>query len=190
MIHDVGTIARKAGLSGILSGRKSTPAIRERIESEFSDIRKGGVEVLDFGRVDIIDFSAADEVVAKLAGRMEQGEYGEGTILLAGCNETVRENIEAALKPKDLCLMHVEGKKKWSLVGELNPYLKETLDLCMRGGTLLARDLSAELKLKLNTASTRLINLFAKHLVLRKEDPETKIGREFTYCSPLSGLES
>lgn len=188
MIHDVGAIARKCGLGGILSGRKTSPAVRERIESEFADIRKGGAEVLDLSKIEIMDFSAADEIVAKLAGRMEGGEYGEGTILLTGCNDAVREGLEVALRQKDLCLMHVDGKKKWSLVGDLNPYLKETLDLCMEGGTLLARDLAAELKLKLNTASTRLINLFAKHLVLRKEDPETKIGREYTYCSPLSAL--
>ena len=188
MIHDVGAIAKKCGLGNILSGRRTSPAVREKLEGEFVEIRKSGVEVLDFSKIDIVDFSAADEIVAKLAGRMEQGEYGEGTILLSGCNDAVREGLEVALKQKDLCLMHVDGKKKWSLVGELNPYLRETLDLCMRDGTLLARDLSAELKLKLNTASTRLINLFAKHLVLRKEDQENKIGREYTYCSPLSSL--
>ncbi len=188
MIHDVGAIAKKCGLGNILSGRRTSPGVREKIEAEFADIRKSGVEVLDFSKIDIVDFSAADEIVAKLAGRMEQGEYGEGTILLSGCNDAVREGLEVALKQKDLCLMHVDGKKKWSLVGDLNPYLRETLDLCMKGGTLLARDLAAEMKLKLNTASTRLINLFAKHLVLRKEDQENKIGREYTYCSPLSAL--
>ena len=189
MIHDIGAIAKKAGLGNVLYGRKSAAAVRERLEPEFVEIRKGGVEVLDFSRIEIVDFSAADEIVAKLAGRMEHGEYGEGSIALMGCNDTVRENLDVALTQKDLCCMHVDGKKKWSLVGNLNPYLRDTLELCMRGGTLLARDLSRELKLKLNTASTRLINLFNKHLVLRKEDPETKIGREFTYCSLLSAVE-
>lgn len=189
MIHDIGAIAKKAGLGNVLYGRKSAAAVRERLEPEFGDIRKGGAEVLDFSRIEIVDFSAADEIVAKLAGRMEHGEYGEGTMLLAGCNDTVRENLHVALTQKDLCIMHVDGRKKWSLVGELNPYLRDTLDLCMQTGTLLARDLAKELKLKLNTSSTRLINLFNKHLVLRKEDPETKIGREFTYCSPLSVLD-
>lgn len=188
MIHDVAAAARKAGLGSAIYGRKAAASVRERIESDFADIRKGGLEILDLSKVELVDFSAADEIVAKLGGRMEHGEYGEGSIVLSGCNDTVRENLEVALTRKDLCLMHVDGKKKWSLVGELNPYLRETLELCMRGGTLLARDLAAELKLKLNTASTRLINLFDKHLVLRKEDPETKIGREFTYCSLLSAL--
>jgi len=188
MIHDVGAIARKCGLTAILSGRKNTPALREKIEADFTEIHKGGVEVLDMSRVEVMDFSAADEVVAKLGGRMEQGEYGEGSILLTGCNDAVRESLEVALNQKDLCLMHIDGKKKWSLVGDLNPYLRDTLDLCMEGGTLLARDLAKNCKLKLNTSSTRLINLFAKHLVLRKEDPETKIGREFTYVSLLSAL--
>lgn len=188
MIHDVATAAKKAGLGAMIYGRKSAAGVRERIEAEFGDIRKGGLEIFDFSRIEVIDFSAADEIVAKLAGRMEQGEYGEGSIALMGCNDHVRENLAVALNQKDLVLMHLDGKKKWSLVGDLNPYLQDTLDLAMRDGTLLARDLSAELKLKLNTASTRLINLFQKHLVLRKEDPETKIGREFTYCSLLSAV--
>jgi hypothetical protein len=188
MIQDIGAIAKKAGSAGIITGRRTTPAIRERIEGAFADIRKGGVEVLDFSGIEVLDFSGADEIVAKLAGRLLQGEYGPGTILLTGCNEPVQEGIVAALHQKGLCLMHFEGKKKWTVLGELEPYLRETLDLAMRGGALLARDLAKECNLKLNTASTRLINLFDKHLVVRKEDHATKIGREYTYCSPLTAL--
>lgn len=188
MNHDIGAVTKKTAGQNFLYGRKGASSVREKIEADFDDIRKGGLEVLDFSKVEIVDFSGADEVVAKLAGRMEQGEYGQGSILLTGCNDGVRENIQVALQQKDLCLMHVEGKKKWSLVGVLNPYLQATLDIVMRDGSLLARDLASELNLKLNTASTRLINLFDKHLVLRKEDPQKKIGREFTYVSLLSAL--
>ncbi|NUN49903.1 MAG: hypothetical protein HUU15_13840 [Candidatus Brocadiae bacterium] len=188
MRHDVAAIAKKAGAGGIISGRKSTPAIRERLEAAFQDIRQGGVEILDFSHVDVLDFSGADEVVAKLAGRLAEGEYGTGTLVLTGCNEAVREGIHAALSTKGSCLMHFESRKKWSILGELEPYLKETLDLVMRSGTLLARDLATECKLKLNTASTRLINLLERRLVIRKEDPATKIGREYTYCSPLTAV--
>ena len=60
------------------------------------------------------------------------------------------------------------GKK--ALLGNLNNYLKETLNLILKKGKITASDLSEYLKLPANTSGTRLLNLHKKRVVRRIEE--------------------
>ena len=159
----------KNGSSDLVT-RHSGQVIRDRIEREIEKETSGAVVALDFSKIGIIDFSCADEVVAKLVSRLLSDEYGDKYIVLTGLNENQKENIEVALERKDLAIIAGVRNGKKSLIGSLNNYLKETLDSIQKKDRITAKELSEAMKLEMNTSGTRLLNLYKKRLVKRMEE--------------------
>jgi len=149
--------------------RPSGETIRRRIERDIEKEPEGTVIALDFSKIGIIDYSCADEIIAKLVSRLLSGEYGDKYLFLAGLNENQEENIEVALERKDLAIVVEMRDGNRTLIGNLNNYLKETLDFIRKKKKVSAKDLSAGLKLEANTSGTRLLNLHKKRLVRRAE---------------------
>lgn len=146
--------------------------------------------LLDFSGVGPIDFSWADEVVAKMISRLWSGEYGEKYLVLKGLNASQLENISVALERKRLAAL-VTGADGWKIVGSLNNYLAQTLNTIMEKRHLTLRQLSEEEGIGMNTSGTRLLNLYKKRLVVREEGLSRKKedshrGRQFIYQSLLS----
>ncbi|MBM4064259.1 MAG: DUF4325 domain-containing protein [Planctomycetes bacterium] len=166
--------------SNDLVTRVSGQVIRERIERDIAQEEDGAVVALDFSKIGIIDYSCADEIVAKLISRLLSGEYGEKYITLTGLNENQKENIEVALERKDLAVMAEMQDGKKILLGSLNNYLKETLNLILKKGRISAKDLSEIMKLEANTSGTRLLNLHKKRLV-KRVDAITNGGKVWVY---------
>jgi hypothetical protein len=156
--------------SSDLVTRPSGQVIRERIEKDIAKEKDGEVIALDFLKIGIIDYSCADEIIAKLISRLLSGEYGDKYIILTGLNENQKENIEVALERKELAVMAQMKNGKRILLGSLNNYLKQTLDLILKKGRITASDLSDYLKLPANTSGTRLLNLHKKRVVRRIEE--------------------
>ncbi len=169
----------KNGSSDLVT-RQSGQVIRTRIERDIEREKDGEVIALDFSKVGIIDYSCADEVVAKLISRLLGGEYGDRYIILRGLNENQRENIEVALERKELAVMAETRDGKKILLGELNNYLKETLQLIVKKRKITSKDLSEVMKLEANTSGTRLLNLHKKRLVKRTEEIRNG-GRVWVY---------
>ena len=156
--------------SNDLVTRVSGQVIRERIERDIAQEENGAIVALDFSKIGIVDYSCADEIVAKLISRLLSGEYGDKYITLAGLNENQKENIEVALERKDLAVMAEMRDERKILLGSLNNYLKETLNLILKKGRITAKDLSESMKLEPNTSGTRLLNLHKKRLVKRMDE--------------------
>ena len=108
------------------------------------------------------------------------GEYGEKYILLTGINESQKENIEVALERKGLAMMVKTKDNKNILLGNINNYLKQTLDIIIEKDKITAKELSGIMKLEANTSGTRLLNLHKKHLVRRTEEI-VRGGRVWVY---------
>jgi len=170
--------------SADLVTRNSGQAIRERIERDIVKEKDGEVIALDFSKIGVIDYSCADEIVAKLISRLISGEYGDKYIVLSGINENQKENIEVALERKDLAVMAEMKDGKKILIGSLNNYLQETLSLISQKKKITAGDLSTALKLPANTSGTRLLNLHKKRLVKRIDEIRDG-GRVWVYQSCL-----
>lgn len=160
--------------------RATGEAVRRAIEPELE--RRPGLAVIDFSRVGVIDYSCADEVVAKMIVRLVAGEYGDRFLLLDGLSAGHKENVEVALERKSLAVLgRPAGERDFGLIGALNPYLRETLELVRERGRLCARELSEARSLAMNTASTRLINLHDLRLVTREAEPGAAHRRQFAY---------
>lgn len=156
--------------SNDLVTRPSGQAIRERIEKDIEKADDGVVIALDFSKIGIIDYSCADEIVAKLVSRLLGGEYGDKYIILTGINENQEENIEVALERKNLAIMVKTRDNKRILLGNINNYLKQTLDIILEKDKITAKELSSVMNLEANTSGTRLLNLHKKRLVRRSEE--------------------
>lgn len=160
--------------------RPSGQAIRERIERAMEKEQDQSLAELDFSRIGVIDYSCADEVIAKLVSRLLGGEYGDKYLLLSGLNENQRENIEVALERKDLAVTAETRDGKRIVLGNLNNYLKDTLDLIVKKKKVTSKDLADARKLEVNTSGTRLLNLHKKRLVRRVEETRTD-GKIWVY---------
>src|SRR4030066_1710364 len=132
--------------------RQSGQVIRSRIERDIEKEKNGAVIALDFSNIGIIDYSCADEIVAKLVSRLLSGEYGDKYIILTGLNENQKENIEVALERKELAVIANMRDGKQVLLGSLNNYLKETLNLIVKKSKITASELSKTMKLEANTS--------------------------------------
>jgi len=173
-----------------MTGRSRGVRIREAIEKVLGE-GKGTLRViLDFSGIGAIDFSWADEVVAKMVSRLWSDEYGEKFLLLKGLTPSQAENINVALERKRLAVLTI-GPEGWRIIGSLNNYLIHTLNQVMKRKRLTLRQLSEEERIGMNTSGTRLLNLYKKRLVARMEGPmmgkdDPHRGRQFVYRSLLS----
>ena len=189
-------LSLKKLISGVLkngakemTGRSRGVKIRGLIEKMLREERSSLLVVLDFSGIGSIDFSWADEVVAKMISRLWSGEYGEKFLVLKGLNVSQIENISVALERKRLAALTI-GSEGWKIIGSLNNYLAHTLNQVMEKKHLTLRELSEEEGIGMNTSGTRLLNLYKKRLVVRGEGPtakkeESHRGRQFVYQSLL-----
>jgi hypothetical protein len=161
--------------------RETGAAVRAAIADLLQGLERGGVLTLDFSGVGIIDFSCADECLAKLVLRLNAGEYGDKYLCLSGLGESQRENIQVALERKKLPALLLGGAAGWECLGTLTPHLRETLRLVSERSGMSARELADLLGIELTAASTRLINLHRYRMVRRRERPMEEGGREFVY---------
>ncbi len=182
---DLGKLSQEQGASNNLVTRQTGRSVREMIEERLRSLGPRTMVTLDFSAVGIIDYSCADEVVAKLITRLQGQEYGEKFLRLQGLDLTKRENIEVALERKRLCIVEVFDGGKLGLVGVLQPYLLETLRNLHERGSLTARHLATLEGIELTTASTRLYTGYKLRIMARWEAHLEEGGRQFVY-EPLA----
>ncbi|MCD6266302.1 MAG: hypothetical protein J7K02_10125 [Deltaproteobacteria bacterium] len=166
--------------------RETGRIIREAIEVNIQKEQEEMIIILDFSGIGIIDFSCADEVAAKFIARLNLKEYGDKYLLFSGLTPSQEENITAALEKKKLSLLSLKENGGWKLMGILNPYLKDTLDLVMARKSLTARELADLTGVEINSASTKLLNLNKARLAIRVREALPNGGRQFVYRSLIS----
>src|SRR4051812_4849272 len=104
MMHiDVSSVLRQTLSCELYSNLVTRPtgaAVRTQIEALLGDSRERTLTVIDFSHVGMIDFSCADEVVAKLLLRYVavEREIREAYFLFRGVTEDHWDAIEAALR--------------------------------------------------------------------------------------------
>jgi hypothetical protein len=161
--------------------RETGQAVRAHIARALGQLEPGAVATLDFTGVGVVDFSFADECLAKLLTRLIAGEFGLKYVRLAGLGASQRENIQVALERKRLPALLVHADDTWDCLGTITPHLRETLTTVMSRRQVSARDLAGLLDLELTASSTRLGALHRQRLVRRHERAIGEGGREFIY---------
>ena len=184
-VYYLESFMREALLNGStnLVTRETGAVIRERLERKLIAESEPTTGFLDFSGVGVIDYSCADEVIAKLISRLLSGEYGDKFVVLENLSPNQMENIEVALERKKLAVLYLQGGGGWQVIGFLNNYLRKTLISVMEKGSITLRELAREGGIGLNTGGTRLLNLYKKRLIWRSEEISKEGGRQFAYKS-------
>lgn len=101
---------RVATLYSNLVTRPTGRAVRLAIEQQIQESGGPCLSILDFSQVGVIDFSCADEVIAKLLRRYERPDRPYDAFFLAhGVCEHHKEPIEAVLQRHSLLLVALES---------------------------------------------------------------------------------
>jgi hypothetical protein len=119
---DVGRLVRLtvATLYSHLVTRPTGQAVRVAIESQLAEAGDTSCSLIDFSEVSVLDFSCADEVVAKLLARyLHDDRPREAYFVLRGVVERHREPIEAVLDRHGLAAVAENGRRcellgRWS----------------------------------------------------------------------------
>lgn len=176
-------IEGESGAINDLVDREYGALVRRNIIEKLRSSQESVICELNLANIHTIDYSCADEVMASIVDQIRAGELGECYLLIKGATTGHCENISAALKRRRLSVisvseLHPDG---WDVLGKLEPYLQQLLKLIIKRKSFTARELIEMEDIKLNTASTRLINLYKARLVYRTKVTLPEGGHEYVY---------
>lgn len=125
---DMSSLVRRsvATLYSHLVTRPTGQALRLGIESQICELPEVCVSILDFSQVAVIDYSCADETVAKLIRRFQAEDRPVDAYFIArGLGEYHRETVEIVLTRQGLALVSETDARELELVGELDALQRE-----------------------------------------------------------------
>jgi DNA-binding MarR family transcriptional regulator len=175
---------------GLLAGRPEGERVKELVSYELKSLSPGSVLSLSFARAEFVDVSGADEVVVKVLARIEAGEFPDRFLTLSALKPQHLENIKMALDVAKKAVIVDLAPWRWTLTGELNAALRRVLAFIAEKGAATARELVEKLGIEpVNTASTRLVQLYESGLVAREphREPVRGGGRQFRYYPLVRG---
>ncbi len=163
--------------------RPTGRAIRTGVESQIAEMdgaREVCLSILDFSQVRILDYSCADEIVAKLLLRfLSEERPAEAFFVARGVQEHHVEAIEAVLERHSLLLVAQDDAGEVRLLGEVNPVSRVTWEALLKRGRAKAEEIAPETGLSEEAVAATLTGF----TVLRVAVPHP----DGTY-SPLSSL--
>lgn len=121
---DLSVLVRRsvATLYSNLITRPTGRALRLGIESQIGELGSCCVSVLDFTQVVVLDYSCADEAVAKLILRYRHADRPADAYFIArGLGEQHRHPIEEVLRRYGLTLVAEIADAGFTLLGEASP---------------------------------------------------------------------
>lgn len=116
---DVGTLVQRTvtSLYAHLVTRQTGRAVRMAIETQLAGLGERSLSLIDMSEVTVLDFSGADEVVAKLVGEYAQAHHTEAFFVFRGVHEPHRDQIEVVLKRQALAAVAETGDGRFELLG-------------------------------------------------------------------------
>lgn len=168
---DLSTLAPRsvASLFSHLVTRPTGRALRLGIESQIDELGSICLSVLDFTQVVVLDYSCADEAVAKLIQRYIGTDRPADVFFVArGLGEQHRDPIEAVLARHELALAAEIDGPGFVLLGTAAHAERIVWDALERARSADATGIAAACGLAVADARTALESLAARRVVLRQ----------------------
>jgi hypothetical protein len=183
MMHiDVSSVLRQTLSCELYSNLVTRPtgaAVRTQIEALLEDARERSLTVIDFSHVGMIDFSCADEVVAKLLLRSvaAEREDREAYFLFRGVTDDHWDAIEAVLERHGLALvLETADGGGAHIVGMVNDGERVAWNKVYELGRTAPADLATALGSPEVDATRLLEGLHRRRLVMRLDDDYVAVG--------------
>jgi len=177
-----------AELFSYLVTRHTGRTVRVDIERRLAEFDRAALAVLDLHHVPLIDFSCADEVVAKLvvltAGSHPHPRY----VLFRGVAERHLGPIESALARQGLVAAAEGADGEPLLMGSLAPDAAAAWREVWLLGYVRPDRLAERLEVTLAVASALLEELVVRALVFRDDEAYLSLGRVLSLARPEDGL--
>lgn len=171
---DLSSLVRRsvASLYSHLVTRPTGRALRMGIESQIGDIGSVCLSVLDFSQVVVLDYSCADEVIAKLIQRYQAPDRPADAYFVArGLGEQHRHPIDEVLIRHDLALVaEVEGE--YTLLGNASELERDAWLTLQRLRTATSVAVAEDLCEAQGAVARALESLAARRVVLRPDASE------------------
>jgi hypothetical protein len=148
--------------------RQTGRAVRDGIERLISG-RREAIAVIDFRDVAVIDFSCADEVVAKLLLRLEEasGEELPRFVIVRGVHEHHLDPVEGALRRRGLAVSAERIGGEQVLLGETEPDAEAAWRMLCACGRIRSDELARRMGVATDSCDLLLSDLLRRRLVRR-----------------------
>ena len=187
---DVSSMLRKSvcELYSNLVTRPTGAAVRSEIEHELDRIGERALTVIDFSHVGLLDFSCADEIVAKLLLQYisTDAPRREVYFLFRGISEAHVEAIEAVLERHKLALVtqHADGETR--LLGILGLEERRAWEIISELGAGAVADVAERTGLSRDATERTLDTLWRRRLLIRADDGYVAVGSATISAAPPS----
>jgi hypothetical protein len=170
---DVSTVLKRSvcDLYSNLVTRPTGAAVRIGIEHHLDEIGDKSLAVLDFSHVGLLDFSCADEIVAKLLMQYVSVDIPKREVYFVffGMNESHMDAIEAVLERHDLALVTQLADGGARLVGNVDGEQRTAWEKICELGCAGAADIAYATGVAHERAEKTLETLWRRRLVIRQE---------------------
>jgi hypothetical protein len=164
---DVSTVLRGtvSELYSNLVTRSTGAAVRTAIENQVVAKGRGIVTTIDFSQVTLLDFSCADEIVAKLLLRYGQADGPSGYLLLRGIHDGHLDPIETVLERHDLALVGWNDEQA-ELYGSVSDDERWLWEVVRDDGPISANDAAGILDTDVSETQVILDRLLQRGLIM------------------------
>jgi hypothetical protein len=186
---DLGTVLRRTvcDLYSDLVTRPTGAAVRSGIEQQLADAKERTLTVIDFTHVGLLDYSCADEIVAKLlvsycepagdrvsAARLVPPR--DCYFLFKGVSDSHLDAIDAVLQRRGLALVAQTDDGMPLLIGTVDDRERRAWEAVTRLGRALPADIAGEVGLEEPQAEVLLNGLFRRRLIMRFDEGYVAVG--------------
>lgn len=172
---DLGSVLKQTLAANLYSNLVTRPtgrAVRSHIELLLKDAERS-LTVIDFSHVQMIDFSCADEVIAKLL--LSQTEGRESYFLVRGMTDDHWHAIEQVLEHHGLAIV-VERADGVDLLGVLDDTESRAWRALRQRGRASARQVAADLDEPEAPVLSALERMWRRRLIVRRDEHFHSVG--------------
>ena len=187
---DVSSMLRRSvcELYSNLVTRPTGAAVRSEIEQELDRIGDRALTVIDFSHVGLLDFSCADEIVAKLLLQYisTDAPRREVYFLFRGISEAHMEAIEAVLERHKLALVTQHADGETTVLGILGLEERRAWKIISELGAGAVADVAERTGLSRDDTERTLDTLWRRRLLIRADDGYVAVGSATIGVAPRS----
>ncbi|MBX6332829.1 MAG: hypothetical protein IRY91_13355 [Gemmatimonadaceae bacterium] len=183
---DLSSVLRRTvcDLYSDLVTRPTGAAVRDGIEKQLAELGDRTLTVIDFSHVGLLDYSCADEIVAKLlmrycadaAPRADDAPPRDAYFLFRGVNDSHLDAIETVLERHGLAIVAEGEDGAVTLVGTVDATERRTWEVLCRLGRVSPIELAREVGLDPVRAEETLDTLCRRRLAMRFDESYVAVG--------------